>query len=509
MKKYTEPHMHGKVQFISQFIPGKTTSLAIIFALVTTFLNAQPVGQVTQGLSTLENGLWPNKTCNVCWENPAAANATQRLWVQDAVNSTWEKESEFRFTGWGTCTANSRGIRILIANEWPRAKGLGTKLDGMRDGVVLNFNWSECPADGTSEECIKKVAVHEFGHALGFAHEQNRKDAPAACQNDAQGSTGDWWVTPYDANSIMNYCNPKWNNNGLLSDLDKQGIRLLYGGGGYVLDPIFYGTDASYNLKWYKHTGHWNGTFEWASDGSQVGTGWKFRQVFSDGDGHVYYIADNGDLYWNNHIGLHDGTFRWSQNSSAIVGKGWNVGYRAAFAAGGGVIYLINDKGDLFWYKHLGYQNGSSTWDPASGTKIGNGWNDFHAVFSGGNGVIYLLDKNYDLFWYKHAGFATGVNSWYGGQSNKIANWKGKTVKQVFSTGWGHIYFIDAAGSLLYYNHMGFINGTGTWSKSSGNKVGTGWSGLQTIGMGSINPSFLSSAVTKEAKSDPNIRSRY
>ena len=505
---YSGKHTPGNVQYQHQIFSLKGILLISMILLVSSIINAQNTGQVTQGLSMLENGLWPNKTCEVCWENPADANATQRLWVRDAVSSTWEKESEFRFTGWGPCTADSRGIRILIANEWPRVKGLGTKLDGMRDGMVLNFNWSECLAPITSEECIKKVAVHEFGHALGFAHEQNRNDAPAICHKDAQGDDGDWWVTPYDANSIMNYCNPKWNNDGLLSDLDKQGVRLLYGGGAFILDPIFYGTTSNNELRWYRHTGHWKGTFEWANDGSQVGSGWKFKQVFADGAGHVYYLQENGDLYWNNHIGLLDGSFRWSQTSNSLVKKGLGRDCKAVFAAGGGVIYVIKENGDLLWYKHLGYQDGSATWDTGSGKKVGNGWNDNYAVFSGGNGVIYLLDKNLDLFWYKHAGFATGSDSWYGGKSNKIANWKMKVSRQIISVGWGHIYVVDGDGSLRYYNHLGFINGTATWGPGSGNKVGTGWSGMKTIGMGSVNPSILSTAVKTEVKADPNILRR-
>ena len=64
---------------------------------------------------------------------------------------------------------------------------------------------------------------------LGLSHEQNRRDAPPLCQNERQGSDGDWYVTLYDAGSIMNYCNANWNNGGKSSDLDKIAVQTIYG----------------------------------------------------------------------------------------------------------------------------------------------------------------------------------------------------------------------------------------------------------------------------------------
>jgi hypothetical protein len=73
------------------------------------------------------------------------------------------------------------------------------------------------------------TAVHEFGHALGIAHEQNRPDTPSSCgENHQQGSQGDVLVGSWDLHSVMNYCNPKWNGAGQLSEGDINTIKLAY-----------------------------------------------------------------------------------------------------------------------------------------------------------------------------------------------------------------------------------------------------------------------------------------
>jgi hypothetical protein len=175
----------------------------------------------------LTTRLWDRPVIGVCWENATSGNATERGWVQNAVAGAWERESMVDFTGWGNCASGSTGIRIRIADEGPRTLGLGTSLNGLSGGMVLNFtfnNWSQS-CQSTREFCIRVIANHEFGHALGFAHEQNRPDTPSSCTDAPQGTNGDFLIGVWDLRSIMNYCNSDWNGNGNLSGTDILAVR--------------------------------------------------------------------------------------------------------------------------------------------------------------------------------------------------------------------------------------------------------------------------------------------
>ena len=174
---------------------------------------------------------WPSLGIYVCWENPNQTYSSEMALVRQSVTASWETASQLRFTGWQKCGAQNRGIRILIDDSGPHTKGLGKRLDGVVNGMVLNFtfnNWSSV-CKTMKDACIRSIAVHEFGHALGFAHEHNRPDRPGECQEAPQGSNGTVLLTPYDPNSVMNYCNPVYNNNGILSRYDKEGLQSIYG----------------------------------------------------------------------------------------------------------------------------------------------------------------------------------------------------------------------------------------------------------------------------------------
>ncbi|ERK99708.1 hypothetical protein O999_10820 [Pseudomonas putida LF54] len=212
-------------------------------------LYAQPNGliSVDQYGAVKRQTRWSNPVINVCWdEHPI--NTTEenyRAIVELAVVSSWPKYSDVRFIGWRVCKdSRERGIHITVRDEAPRTKGLGRYLDGRAGGMVLNFdfkNWRPaCRVDKSKEDCVKYLAVHEFGHALGFIHEHTRSDAPeCAADVNSVGARGVKLISKYDEKSIMNYCSPTWkmysnheegNDQALeiLSPLDKYSVAQHY-----------------------------------------------------------------------------------------------------------------------------------------------------------------------------------------------------------------------------------------------------------------------------------------
>ena len=179
----------------------------------------------TQPLSV--NNVWPTTIIPVCWENPSVSSQNGQQRTQVAVEGSWESVSAIDFVGWEQCTNDSRGIRIKIADEGPHVKVLGSSLAGKSEGMLLNFTFSEWTC--SRADCIEVIAVHEFGHALGFAHEQNRRDAWYNCQDEHQGSGPALDITFFDIDSVMNYCNPDWSGDGNLSASDIAGVQQVYG----------------------------------------------------------------------------------------------------------------------------------------------------------------------------------------------------------------------------------------------------------------------------------------
>jgi hypothetical protein len=183
---------------------------------------------------------WPSSTIAVCWEASTDPWHFERMWVETKIALEYHAKTNLRFVGWQKCPDpiwplpyKFDGISIAIRNSGPRAHtvGLGTELRNERKGMNLHFRFEDVEGlkscVGEEKQCIEALAVHEFGHAIGMAHEQNRPDTPGFC-NQRQGDDGSQTVGLWDLDSVMNYCNPIWNANGTLSAKDIDTIHVMY-----------------------------------------------------------------------------------------------------------------------------------------------------------------------------------------------------------------------------------------------------------------------------------------
>jgi N,N-dimethylformamidase len=265
-------------------------------------------------------------------------------------------------------------------------------------------------------------------------------------------------------------------------------IQLVPGGNG-----IIYAIQADGTLLWYRHTSYLSGAATWANNGAArvIGTGWHiFRTVLADASGQLFGFMPDGSIRWYKYVisNLNTGAGSWAGGGGAVIGSGFDA-YPRVFGGWNGVIYGIDDSGQLWWHQYTA-DNGTAGWaNGGGGSIIGSGFKDFPRIWADPNGVIYAVREGASyLYWYRYLG-TNGSVSWANGGSGIVIGsaWGENYQKLAFANGSGSLYAlkldtdqVNGTDSALYWLRL---TNSETVTASSGSSWANGGKGLE-IGSG-------------------------
>jgi hypothetical protein len=196
---------------------------------------------------------WPRNKAFVCWLTEEYSEA--RSLVNKAVVREFNGRTNMKYLGWSD-GKESADWGLCINTPWHKQNIkikmiTGSMGDGWsnvgKNGIYVHVTQSLYNNGATMQLsncgeyvtgvpfCIEGVALHEFGHATGLAHEHDRKDSTCKEGQNEKYNKVTKDLGTFDAKSMMSYCalfdnfytvNPKPYK---LSDGDIQTIEFLYG----------------------------------------------------------------------------------------------------------------------------------------------------------------------------------------------------------------------------------------------------------------------------------------
>lgn len=168
----------------------------------------------------------------------------------------------------------------------------------------------------------------------------------------------------------------------------------------------------------------------------------NYRFVFSGGNGIIYGVDHRGRLRFYRDLTPEK---TGAMPTSLVIGQGDWRQFPFLFSGGDGIIYAVNQQGQLLFFRDKA-QNG--TGNVATSSVIGlGGWLQFKFIFSGGNGIIYAVETDGKLRFYRDEK-RDGTNDIANHKFIAQSGWQ--DFKFVFSGGNGTLYAVDRQGRLRF-----------------------------------------------------------